>query len=216
MITKEFGAATVVLKDTTSLTFTITNANAGATLTGVAFTDILPEGLVVATPNGLTNTCGGTAAASVGQTSVSLSGATVAAGASCTMEVDVYAWAVGFVDNSVQVTSTNAGTGNTSHATLTVLPDAIYINGFDPPATITLGTGFDQPRGIALDTSGNVFFADISGVKEIVKAGGYTTVNTLGSGFNTPFGVAVDASGNVFVTDYDHDAVKMIPAPDGP
>src|SRR6185437_7660188 len=47
-------------------------------------------------------------------------------------------------------------------------------------------------------------------VKEIVAAGGYTTVNTLGSGFKDPMGVAVDASGNVFVADEGNSAVKKI------
>jgi NHL repeat len=70
---------------------------------------------------------------------------------------------------------------------------------------ITLGSGFSAPRGVAVDGSGNVFVADTgnSAVKEILAAGGYTTVKTLGSGFSGPVGgpvgVAVDGSGNVFV-----------------
>jgi hypothetical protein len=52
-------------------------------------------------------------------------------------------------------------------------------------------------------------------VKEILAAGGYTTVNTLGSGFNFPLGVAVDGSGNVFVADYGHNSVKELLAAGG-
>ncbi len=63
------------------------------------------------------------------------------------------------------------------------------------------GSGFNQPAGVAVDGSGNVFVTDSgnNAVKVILAAGGYTTVNTLGSGFFTPAGVAVDGSGNVFV-----------------
>jgi len=66
---------------------------------------------------------------------------------------------------------------------------------------LTLGSGFSNPYGVAVDASGNIFVADYSNnaVKEILAAGGYTTVNTLGSGFAIPTGVAVDANGNVFV-----------------
>ncbi len=119
-IAKVFGAATIPLGSATSLTFTLTNPNPYATLTGVAFTDSMPAGLVVATPNGLSNTCGGTATAIAGSASASLSGATLAAGASCTLAVSVTGTTLGVKNNSVQVNSSVGGTGNTSNASLKV------------------------------------------------------------------------------------------------
>src|SRR5262249_42721305 len=88
-ITKAFGAASIPLNGTTSLTFNITNPNTTAALSGVAFTDNLPSGLVVAATPNLSNTCGGTATAVGGSGSVSLSGGTLAANASCTVSVNV-------------------------------------------------------------------------------------------------------------------------------
>jgi hypothetical protein len=84
-------------------------------------------------------------------------------------------------------------------------------------AMSTLGSDFSSPTGVAVDGSGNVFVADIgnSAVKEILAAGGYTTVHTLGSGFSGPGSVAVDGSGNVFVADTDNNAVKEILAAGG-
>jgi uncharacterized repeat protein (TIGR01451 family)/fimbrial isopeptide formation D2 family protein len=125
-ITKAFGAATIPLNGTTSLTFSISNPNTGITLNGIAFTDNLPAGLVVASTPNLSNTCGGTATAVGGSGSVSLSAGTLAAGASCTVSVNVQGTTAGVKNNSVQVTSTEAGTGNTSNASVTVVsPPAI-------------------------------------------------------------------------------------------
>jgi uncharacterized repeat protein (TIGR01451 family) len=120
-ITKTFGASTIPMNGTTSLSFSISNSNVNTALSGIAFTDSLPAGLVVATPNGLTNNCGGTPTAVAGASSVSLTGATQAASASCTVSVNVQGTTGGVKNNSVQVTSTNGGTGNTSNASVTVV-----------------------------------------------------------------------------------------------
>ena len=85
----------------------------------------------------------------------------------------------------------------------------------------TAGSGFNQPSGVAVDGSGDVFVADTDNdaVKEIVAVNGVasssSTVTTVGSGFVAPEGVAVDGSGNVFVADLGHSAVKEIVAVNG-
>jgi uncharacterized repeat protein (TIGR01451 family) len=129
-ITKAFGASSIPLNGTTSLTFTLNNANANTSLAGVAFTDSLPAGLVVGSTPGLTNTCGGTATATAGASSVSLSGASQAAGASCTVGVTVQGTTAGVKNNSVTVSSTNGGTGNTSNASITVVGAPVIIKAF--------------------------------------------------------------------------------------
>jgi hypothetical protein len=121
-IVKAFGAAAVGVSGTTTLSFTINNPNASIALNGVAFADTLPGGLIVSSPNGLTGSCGGGSIIAVaGSGSVSLTGATLAGGASCTFSVNVTGRNVGAQNNSVTVTSTNGGTGNTSTALLNVV-----------------------------------------------------------------------------------------------
>ncbi len=123
-ISKAFGASSIPFGGSTSLTFTITNPNSGAQLTGVAFSDPLPSGLVVSAPNGLTGSCGGgTITATPGSSSVSLSGATLAASASCTFAVNVTATSSGTKNNVTgPVSSNESGAGGTASATLTVQP----------------------------------------------------------------------------------------------
>jgi len=64
-----------------------------------------------------------------------------------------------------------------------------------------LGGGFNQPYGLSVDSTGNVFVAEngTGDIKEILAAGGYTTVNTLATGLNVPWSVVVDANENLFV-----------------
>src|SRR6185312_7223917 len=176
-ITKLFGAATIPLNGVTTLTFTITNPNTGVALSGVAFTDNLPAGLVVATPNGLSNTCNGTVTATAGSGSITLSAGTIAASASCTVVVNVQGTTAGVKNNSVQVTSTEGGTGNTSNASITVVA----------PATIAKAFG---AASIPLNGSTSLSFT-ITNPSTTVALSGVAFTDTLPAGLiiSTPNGL---------------------------
>ncbi len=119
-ITKSFGAASIPFNGSTSLTLSITNPNASG-LTGVAVSDTLPAGLVVATPNGLTNSCGGSVSAVAGSGSVSLTGGSIAGSASCAVVVNVTGTSAGLkVNTTGTVSSTEGGVGGTASASITV------------------------------------------------------------------------------------------------
>jgi len=139
-ITKSFGVASMPLNGSTSLTFTINNPNAAASLTGVAFTDTLPAGLVIATPNGLSNTCGGTVTATGGASALSLSGGTLAGSASCTVATNVTGTTAGIKNNSVTIASTEGGTGNTSNASITVVAPPTITKAFGAASIALNGT----------------------------------------------------------------------------
>jgi hypothetical protein len=123
VISKAFTPATIAPGGVSTLSFTIVNPVTNPVPEmGVAFSDLLPGNLVVATPNGATGNCGGgmlTAAA--GSNSISLGGGTIPVGAFCVVSVDVTSAVTGSYTNiSGPVSSTNGGSGNTASAILTV------------------------------------------------------------------------------------------------
>ena len=122
-ISKAFGAASIALNGSTTLSFNLSNPNAAISLSGIGFTDALPAGLTVSAPNGLSGSCGGgTITAAAGSNSVSLSGAILAASASCTFAVNVAGATAGAQNNVTgAVTSTEAGNGGTASAQITVI-----------------------------------------------------------------------------------------------
>jgi hypothetical protein len=103
-----------VLNGTTTLTFTINNPNA-TSLSGVAFSDAF-GGLVVATPNGLTGSCGGIVTAVSGSGGISLTGGSVGANSSCNFSVNVIGTTTGTKNNTTgPITTTETGLGATSN-----------------------------------------------------------------------------------------------------
>src|SRR5207245_926249 len=138
-VSKAFGAGSIPLNGSTSLSFTITNPNTASALSGVAFADTLPAGLVVSTPNGLAGSCGaGTITAVAGSGSINLSGGTLTAspgaGSSCTFSVNVTGTTAGTKSNTTNaVTSTDAGTGAASNtANQTVVAPPSIVKAFNP------------------------------------------------------------------------------------
>ena len=91
----------------------------------------------------------------------------------------------------------------------------------------TDGTGsaarFNSPRGITLDTAGNLFVADFHNftIRKVLSTGVVTTVGGLagslgladGTGsaarFDYPSGVAVDAAGLLYVSDYGNNTLRV-------
>ncbi len=141
-ISKAFGSALIALNGSTTLTFTINNSNP-IPLTGVGFTDNLPAGLVVAAVPSLTNSCAGTVSgATANSGSFTLSGGTLAGGATCNLSVKVTATTAGAKNNTTTaVTSVEGGNGNTASATLNVAAPPSISKTFTPGSIPLGGTG---------------------------------------------------------------------------
>jgi uncharacterized repeat protein (TIGR01451 family) len=122
-ISKTFGAASIAMGATTTLSFTVTNAG-GATLTGVSFTDNFPAGLIVGTPAGITGFCtNGSSAvvnANAGAGVTSLLSGTLVANSLCTFTINVTATTGGVKDNVTTPVASSAGAGGTASASLNV------------------------------------------------------------------------------------------------
>jgi hypothetical protein len=80
---------------------------------------------------------------------------------------------------------------------------------YSTSTTITSSSTFNNPRGIAVDSIGNVYVADTMNheIKKIYPDG---TIITIATGFNYPYSVAVNANGEVYVADTFNGVIKKI------
>jgi len=225
-----FGASTLEVGGSTSLTFTIANPNSAVlpglagraapnliepgALSGVGFVDTLPTGLVVATVSGLSSTCGGTASASAGGGHVSLVGGGLATGASCKVIVNVTAVTAGTKQDSTgPVSSTEGGNGAAAGTSLTVTKA-------QPTIATSLSTNSGQPgvsvsdsatlSGAAPGAAGTVTYAvyrDDTCTGAIYKS---SAVNVTGGAVPSSASLTLDSAGTYYwVATYSGDANNL-------
>jgi len=188
-VTKSFAPALIQQGGISTLTLTINNGGLTG-LTGIAFTDTLSN-MLVATPSVTGNGCGGILTATAGSGSITLSGGSLAAGATCTVSVQVtsntLSGAAGHANTVTGVTSTQSGAGpNSNTASLIVAGVPTIAKAFSPAtiapgATSTLTFTLSNPGNIPLT---NATFSDSMGNLKIVAtapAGG----TCAGAGSNT-------------------------------
>jgi uncharacterized repeat protein (TIGR01451 family) len=154
---KGFAPNTIDSGGTSTLTITVNNPN-GAAVSGLTVTDTFPvapgTGLVRAsTPATSTNCPGGTVASNAG--SVTLSGATLAAGASCQFQIDVTAPTAGSYVNTIPAGALASSAGsNAAPASATLTVNALANLGITKLAPANIATGGTINYSITLTNAG--------------------------------------------------------------
>jgi hypothetical protein len=120
--------------------------------------------LLLTSPDALTTTCTGVVTAVSGSQYVTLTGASLAAGATCTVSINVIGANDGVQINSVTVSSDNGGTGNTATAQITVgdafsINYAANLNVGDSFVNIT-NSGSDVASGVSQNICVNLYVFD--------------------------------------------------------
>jgi hypothetical protein len=120
-----FGPATIAAGGASTKTISLSNANASAAAIR-SFTDSLPSGLVIATPSGASNTCGGALSAPTGGSVISMTGGAIPAASGgipgvCTITVNVTAVIPGNYINTLAVGALVTTSGNNATASSATL-----------------------------------------------------------------------------------------------
>ncbi|MCC7446898.1 MAG: DUF11 domain-containing protein [Anaerolineae bacterium] len=135
-VVKAFNPLTVFGGSASTMTITLINPNT-ASLSGIAFTDNMPAGMLVAAPLITSTTCtGGVVTAVVGAGSFSFSGGSLAANTSCNVMISVTTVVNGNLTNTIPaggVTTFNgASNAQPAAASLTNLPGVSVSKSFTP------------------------------------------------------------------------------------
>ena len=191
-IVKSFSPKTVPLNGNSTLSFTVTNPNA-VSASAVAFIDSLPTGVTLASNTVVGNCGGGVITPAINNppavaSTVSLTGATLAANTSCTFSVSVNGITAGAQLNTTgSVSSAEGGPGGTASDTLTVIAAPTIAKSFNPKSVPLNGSStlsFTVTNPNTASALGGVAFTDAlpSGVKLASTA----VTGSCGSGFITP------------------------------
>jgi hypothetical protein len=131
------------------------------------------------------------------------------AGSSCTILVNYDPGAIGLQTGAVKLTTASGSIIAAADLAGTGLGPA---ETNDPGTLSNIGTTFNNPQGIAVDGSGNVYIADAGANTITMYPSGSATGTSLGSGLSKPTSVALDNSGNLYIADSGNGRVVQVPS----
>ena len=190
---KAFDPDTIEQGGRTTLTYTINNSTALVPANSLGFSDTFADEVLVDLSQAVVdNQCGGTFAAVDGDTEVSLTGGSVAAGATCTITLDITSAVAGSYTETSEALSSTLGDSGTASATLSVNSAGapIFTKEFDPDV-------FEQGAGTTL-----TYTIDNSGA--LVAASGLNFTDTFPTNLVVDVSVAAldnQCGGTVVATD---------------
>lgn len=189
LVTKSFSPNVIAIGGVSTLTITLSNPTATVDITGAGFTDNYPANMRNTGTPSLVNSCGGTTTASANGTSLTLSGATIPRGSSCTVSVQVTATTAG-INNTGTVVSGNAAGGTAATATLLV-PSAApgSFNAFESSTAAGAIAGVIKTK-----VSGSPFSLDVVAINGGAQANAFANavkVELLG---NTTPGIGLNSN----------------------
>lgn len=125
---------------TSTLTYTINNTAETTAVTGLSFSDTLPTGVTIATPERAITTChSGVLTAVAGTNTITFSDYRLSSASSCTLALDITSLTVGTHDHTTSTLSTSAGSVGTANASLTVDSERSGLLMAFAPSTINQG-----------------------------------------------------------------------------
>lgn len=188
-----------------TLRYRLANSDAVNPVADLAFTNILPAGLTVATPARTASDCAGTVTAPEEHDTITFDGGLLAPSGSCTITVDVTAPSPGAYVNTTGDLTSNAGNSGSATGSLTVsasypgftksfAPDAIPVGG-----TSTLTFTFEN---FTTDTSfQDMQFADMLPSGMIVADPANISSTCMGALINTQPGSDLIFPAQAFILD---------------
>ncbi len=167
---KAFNQATIGPGSVSTLTFSISNAASPTPVSNLAFTDVLPAGVVLATPAFATTTCtNGILGAPDGGSTITFTDGQLTAGAACTVSVVVTSATPGVHSNVSGDLTSSAGNSGPATADLTV--DATrpgFRKAFSPAS---INPGATSTLIFTLDNTASVLSADLASFADTLPTG---------------------------------------------
>lgn len=126
-VVKDFTPELSAANQDVRLTLTLTNPNPSLPMSSLNVTDSYPANVQNGPVPDIVSSCGGTVTAAAGTNSIALSGATLAANASCTIEVDVRGTTGGTYENIIPIGDATAQIGGISVENINPTSDTLTV-----------------------------------------------------------------------------------------